>query len=168
MKTTPQNSPARRKKMRLYTLLGMLAFFGLTVFLILQAFEQNIRFFVTPSDLEARALTGNEQFRLGGLVETGTVLREEGTLKIGFTVTDGGASIVVEYEGILPDLFREGQGVVVEGQLDDNGIFQATTVLAKHDENYMPAEVAEALKESGYWQDGEAPDSKPDDKDDGS
>ena len=99
-------------------------------------------------------MQGNEQFRLGGLVEADSVRHEDGTLKVSFTVTDGGASIPVQYEGILPDLFREGQGVVVEGAIDDAGIFQAETVLAKHDENYMPPEVAEALKESGYWQDG--------------
>lgn len=152
MKNMHKTSPARRKKMRLYTIIGLLAFASLGVFLVLRAFEANIRFFVTPSDLQARVLEGNEQFRLGGLVEPGSVMRETGTLKVSFTVTDGGASIPVEYEGILPDLFREGQGVVVEGELDEVGVFLATNVLAKHDENYMPPEVAEALKEQGYWQ----------------
>lgn len=142
--------------MRLYTVLGMVGFLALTAFLVLRAFEKNIRFFVTPSDLELRALEGDEQFRLGGLVEAGSFQQEEGTLKVSFLVTDGAATIPVEYEGILPDLFREGQGVVVEGTLGEGGIFQAVSVLAKHDENYMPAEVAEALKESGYWkEDGE-------------
>ena len=93
---------------------GMLTVLALAVFLMLRAFEENIVYFVTPSDLQDRVLTGEEQFRLGGLVEDGTVLREQGTLKVTFLVTDGGASTLVVFEGILPDLFREGQGGVVE------------------------------------------------------
>lgn len=143
----------KRKQMRLYVVIGMLGFLALTAFLVLKAFEENIVYFVTPSDFQERVLTGEEQFRLGGLVEEGTVLHEQETLKVTFLVTDGAASTLVAFEGILPDLFREGQGVVVEGQLLDNGIFVAHTVLAKHDENYMPAEVAAALKENGQWRD---------------
>jgi len=142
----------KRKQTRLYAILGMLGVLSLGAFLVIKAFEENILFFVTPSDLVERELTGNEQFRLGGLVEPGSYLKEEGSLKVSFVVTDGGATIPVEYQGLLPDLFREGQGVVAEGVINSEGIFIARTILAKHDENYMPAEVAEALKEKGYWQ----------------
>jgi len=152
---------AKRKQVRTFMVVGMLVVLALAVFLMLRAFEENIVYFVTPSDLVERVLTGEEQFRLGGLVEEGTVLREEGTLKVTFLVTDGGASTPVVFEGILPDLFREGQGVVVEGRLSDGGIFLASNVLAKHDENYMPKEVADALKEQGHWQDEEGYGDKP-------
>jgi len=100
-----------------------------------------------------------ERFRLGGLVEEGSVVRGEGTT-IRFSVTDTARSVKVTYSGIVPDLFREGQGVVTEGRLDGNGVFKADTVLARHDENYMPKEVADALKKQGVWQHGE---SKPED-----
>ena len=152
---------AKRKQVRILMIAGMLTVLALAVFLMLRAFEENIVYFVTPSDLQDRVLTGEEQFRLGGLVEDGTVLREQGTLKVTFLVTDGGASTLVVFEGILPDLFREGQGVVVEGRLSEKGVFNAHNVLAKHDENYMPAEVAEALKEQGYWKDEEDYGNKP-------
>lgn len=151
----------KRKQMRLYAILGMLGLLSVSVFLVFRAFEENILFFVTPSDLVDRELEGNEQFRLGGLVETGSIVKEAGTVKVHFVVTDGGASIAVEYEGLLPDLFREGQGVVTEGIINSEGVFIARTIFAKHDENYMPAEVAEALKKQGHWKDedgyGETP-----------
>ncbi|MCH7805775.1 MAG: cytochrome c maturation protein CcmE [Proteobacteria bacterium] len=152
---------AKRKQVRILMIAGMLTVLAVTVFLMLRAFEENIVYFVTPSDLQDRVLTGEEQFRLGGLVEDGTVLREQGTLKVTFLVTDGGASTLVVFEGILPDLFREGQGVVVEGRLSEKGVFNAHNVLAKHDENYMPAEVAEALKKQGHWKDEEGYGNKP-------
>jgi len=153
---TKKVTPAqKRKQMRLYTIIAGMAFIAIGAFLVFRAVEENVMFFVTPSDLTGRELKGNEQFRLGGLVEEGTVLREEETLKVTFLVTDGGASIPVVFEGLLPDLFREGQGVVVEGRISEKGIFLASNVLAKHDENYMPAEVAEALKEQGHWKDEE-------------
>lgn len=149
-------SPAdRRKQNRIYALLGLLAVASLGVFLVVRAFESNILFFVTPSDLVDRELTGNEQFRLGGLVEEGTVVQDEETLKVEFSVTDGGASTLVVYVGLLPDLFREGQGVVAEGRINEEGVFEAHNILAKHDENYMPAEVEEALREQGHWMDEE-------------
>jgi len=147
--------------MRLYAILGMLVLLSGAAFLVFRAFESNILFFITPSDLEARELTGNEQFRLGGLVEVGSVQKEEGSLVVRFTVTDGGATIPVVYSGLLPDLFREGQGVVAEGTIDGTGTFIATTVLAKHDENYMPPEVAEALKKQGHWKDEDGYGEKP-------
>lgn len=160
--TSKSSIPAtKRKQVRILMITGMLTVLAVTVFLVLRAFEENIVYFVTPSDLQERVLTGEEQFRLGGLVEEGTVLHEGGTLKVTFLVTDGGASTPVVYVGILPDLFREGQGVVVEGRLSEKGVFTASNVLAKHDENYMPAEVAEALKEQGHWKDEEGYGNKP-------
>ena len=151
MLTKPSIPAKKRKQMRQFILLGMLGFLALTAFLVLKAFEKNIIFFVTPSDLQERVLTGNEKFRLGGLITKGSVLKSEDSLKVTFLVTDGGGFVPVVFEGILPDLFREGQGVVVEGVLLESGIFRADQVLAKHDENYMPAEVAEALKRNGQW-----------------
>lgn len=145
----------KRKQTRIYAILGMMVVLSLGAFLVFRAFEENILFFVTPSDLVDRELSGNEQFRLGGLVEQGSIVKEADAVKVYFVVTDGGASIPVEYEGLLPDLFREGQGVVAEGIINSDGTFVARTILAKHDENYMPAEVAEALKEQGYWKDEE-------------
>lgn len=161
MTSNPLSPAAKRRQVRTMMVVGMVVVVGFAVFLVLRAFEENIVYFVTPSDLEDRVLTGEEQFRLGGLVEEGTILHAEDTLKVTFLVTDGGASTPVVFEGILPDLFREGQGVVVEGQFSDQGVFIASRVLAKHDENYMPKEVADALKEQGHWKDedgyGETP-----------
>ena len=146
---------AKRKQMRLYTTLGLLGVLGFAVFLMLRAFEENILFFVIPSDLKTGEFSGEEQFRLGGLVEVGSVKLSTESPEVKFFVTDGEVSIPVQYKGLLPDLFREGQGIVVEGRLGADGIFKADTVLAKHDENYMPPEVAEALKEKGYWREDE-------------
>ncbi|MDX2288539.1 MAG: cytochrome c maturation protein CcmE [Hyphomicrobiaceae bacterium] len=116
--------------------------------LVLLALRDTIVFFHTPSDLAEKKIEDGQRFRLGGLVADGSVVRGEGT-KVRFVVTDTLAKVDVSYEGILPDLFREGQGVVAEGRLDASGRFIADTVLAKHDENYMPAEVAKSLKEKG-------------------
>lgn len=149
-KVTPAQ---KRKQMRLYVIIAGLLFLAAGAFLVLRAFEANVMFFVTPSDITQMELTGNEQFRLGGLVEIDSVKRADDGLEVDFVVTDGGASIPVHYQGLLPDLFKEGQGVVTEGVIDGGGVFQARTVLAKHDENYMPPEVAEALKEQGHWMD---------------
>jgi cytochrome c-type biogenesis protein CcmE len=115
---------------------------------MLFAFRQSIVFFHTPSDVAEHKIAPGVRFRLGGLVKAGTVTRGEGT-RVAFTVTDTLQSVPVSYEGILPDLFREGQGVVAEGTLGPDGKFEADTVLAKHDETYMPPEVAKALKEKG-------------------
>ena len=119
---------------------------GITVALTLNAFKQNILFFFTPSQVAAGEAPVGHPFRIGGLVAENTVVREPGSLKIKFEVTDRVNSVSVVYEGILPDLFREGQGVVTKGQLDQEGAFIASEVLAKHDENYMPPEAAHALK----------------------
>jgi len=117
--------------------------------LVLSAFEDNIVFFMSPTDIAANKVSENQRFRLGGLVEEGSVDRSGGETVI-FNVTDITNSVAVTYTGILPDLFREAQGVVAEGRLK-NGVFVADEVLAKHDETYMPPEVADALKKSGQW-----------------
>ncbi len=116
--------------------------------LVLFALKDSIVFFHTPSDIVANKVSGKQRFRLGGLVAEGTVERGVGT-KVKFSVTDTIETVPVTFDGILPDLFREGQGVIAEGRLGPNGRFLADSVLAKHDENYMPPEVAAALKEKG-------------------
>jgi cytochrome c-type biogenesis protein CcmE len=120
----------------------------LAVGLVLFALRDSIVFFHTPSDLAEKAIPVGQRFRLGGLVAAGSVKRGEGA-KVGFVVTDTLKNVPVVYEGVLPDLFREGQGVVAEGKLTAQGTFIADTVLAKHDENYMPPAVAKALQEKG-------------------
>ncbi|MBF0306592.1 MAG: cytochrome c maturation protein CcmE [Alphaproteobacteria bacterium] len=138
-----------RKQRRLnFVLLGMLAL-GAATALVLTAFNDSLVYFYSPSDLKERQIGPERRLRLGGLVEEGSVKRDGQTIR--FVVTDTAATVAVVYNGQLPDLFREGQGVVAEGRLD-NGVFQAAEVLAKHDENYMPKEVADALKKQGHWQ----------------
>ena len=119
--------------------------------LVLSALRDTIVFFHTPSDVQAKKLQPGQRIRLGGLVLEGSIQRGVGT-DVAFTVTDRNSTIPVSYRGVLPDLFREGQGVVTEGRLEAGGLFRADTVLAKHDENYMPPEVAKALKAQGLWQ----------------
>lgn len=137
-----------RKQKRLSLILGGLAVLGLAAGLVLYALSGTITFFHTPSDLVETGVTPGQRIRLGGMVEQGSVKKGPGTLTT-FSVTDQIKSIAVSYDGILPDLFREGQGVVTEGTLQDDGTFVADTVLAKHDENYMPRELAESLKAKG-------------------
>jgi cytochrome c-type biogenesis protein CcmE len=140
-----------RKKRRLMVLLVCGVGLGSAVALTLSAFSDNLVFFLSPSDLTKSIPTGR-QVRLGGLVELGTVEKTtSGQAGAQFKVTDGNASVLVVYKGILPDLFREGQGVVVLGSEQTDGVFWASEVLAKHDETYMPKEVADALKKSGRW-----------------
>jgi cytochrome c-type biogenesis protein CcmE len=117
----------------------------------LSALQTRVTFFMSPSDIANNAMKPGTRFRLGGLVQNGSVHRQADAVAV-FAVTDGAASLPVTYKGILPDLFREGQGVVAEGRIGSDGIFNADTVLAKHDEKYMPPEVAAALKKSGRWQ----------------
>ena len=124
---------------------------GAAAALVLSAFEENLVFFYSPTDLAEKDLPDGRRFRLGGLVEEGSVHRLEDGLTVEFAVTDLAATVPVSYRGPLPDLFREGQGVVAEGVMTAGGVFEADGVLAKHDENYMPPEVAEALKASGQW-----------------
>jgi cytochrome c-type biogenesis protein CcmE len=141
----------KRKHQRLLILAVCGAGLATAAGLVLTAFNDNIVFFVSPSDLTGKPPNGR-QMRLGGLVEAGTVARSaSGSAGATFKVTDGKADIVVTYKGILPDLFREGQGVVVLGAQQPDGVFKASEVLAKHDETYMPKEVAESLKKSGQW-----------------
>lgn len=137
-----------RKQKRLSVILGGLGILSVAVGIILYALSGNITFFHTPSDLEATGVQTGQRIRLGGMVEQGSVVKGPGT-ETSFVVTDQIKTIKVTYNGILPDLFREGQGVVTEGKLSPDGSFVADTVLAKHDENYMPRELAESLKEKG-------------------
>ena len=137
-----------RKKKRLSLILGGLAVLGLAAGLVLYALSGTITFFHTPSDLTETGVQPGQRIRLGGMVEEGTVKKGPGTLT-SFGVTDTIKTVTVTYDGILPDLFREGQGVVTEGKLQTNGSFVADTVLAKHDENSMPRDLANSLKEKG-------------------
>jgi cytochrome c-type biogenesis protein CcmE len=140
-----------RKRQRLVLVGGGLCVLVVAVGLMLNAFRESIVFFNSPSDVAEKRLAPGTRLRVGGLVKAGSVVRGD-NLKISFDVTDGNSGIAVAYQGVLPDLFREGQGVVAEGALDGNGVFNAETILAKHDETYMPKEVADALKRSGHWQ----------------
>jgi len=144
-----------RKRRRMLVLLVCGLGLGSAAALTLSAFSDNLVFFVSPSDL-TKADHSGRQLRLGGLVEQGTVERSSagGSAGVRFKVTDGTADVPVVYKGILPDLFREGQGVVVLGTRQPDGVFRASEVLAKHDETYMPKEVADALKKSGRWNPG--------------
>lgn len=126
----------------------------LAVFLVMFALRDTIVFFHTPNEVAEKQIPAGKRIRLGGLVAQGTLERGQG-LTVSFAITDTLKTIPVSYTGILPDLFREGQGVVAEGKLDPAGRFVADTILAKHDENYMPPEVAKALKQQGVWQHGE-------------
>lgn len=137
------------RKQRRGVMIGFgVAVLSLAAILMMFAFRQSVVFFHTPSDVAEQKIGAGVRFRLGGLVGQGTVKRGQGT-KVGFTVTDTLKSVPVTYEGVLPDLFREGQGVVTEGVLQADGTFVADSVLAKHDETYMPPEVAKSLKEKG-------------------
>jgi len=142
-----------RKQRRLILIGSSLGVLAIAVALILSALRQSIVFFNSPSDIVEQHVASGARVRMGGLVKPGSVARGA-DLRITFAVTDGKSDIPVAYQGIVPDLFREGQGVVVEGRMA-NGLFQADTVLAKHDERYMPREVVDALKKSGRWQERE-------------
>lgn len=142
----------KRKHKRLTFATIALVLLGVATALVLSAFEDSIVFFYSPTDLTEKKVADGRHVRIGGLVEEGSVKKAEGAITL-FRVTDLTTTIAVSYKGLLPDLFREGQGVVAEGKLQD-GVFMASDVLAKHDENYMPPEVAEALKKSGQWNTG--------------
>ncbi len=145
------------RKQRRFTLIAVAgAVLALAAGLVLYALRDNVAFFRTPSEVAEQKVPPGQRFRLGGLVEGGSVNKGVGD-RVAFSVTDTKASVKVIYQGILPDLFREGQGVVTEGVLQADGAFRADTVLAKHDETYMPREVADALKKQGVWKDGTAP-----------
>jgi cytochrome c-type biogenesis protein CcmE len=156
-----QRTCMTRKQRRLTIIGGSLAVLAVAAALVLNAMRDSIVFFSTPSMVAEKHIQAGKRFRLGGLVQPGSLVRGD-NLIVRFEVADGSATLPVSYKGILPDLFREGQGVVAEGALDSSGVFKADTVLAKHDENYMPKDVADALKKQGHWKDEYA---KPKDKD---
>ena len=136
------NKRSRRKVLIIAVVFGV----GLATVLGLTAFQENLLYFYTPTQIKAGEAPQSHSFRVGGLVVAGSVSRETGSLKVQFDLTDNAETMTVQYTGILPDLFREGQGIVAMGSLQPNGMFVADEVLAKHDENYMPPEVADALK----------------------
>ena len=145
-----------RKQRRLILIgssLGVLAF---AVALILSSLRESIVFFNSPSDIADNKAAPGKRVRLGGMVKMGSVERGD-NMQVRFEVTDGNKDIPVDYRGIVPDLFREGQGVIAEGHIELGGTFKADTVLAKHDENYMPREIVETLKKQGHWQETAAP-----------
>ena len=133
---------------RLGWIIGGLAVLGVAAALVLNAFRSNLVFFFTPTQIAAREAPQGRPFRVGGLVEAGSVKRDEGSLTVRFRVTDTAQTIPVTYTGLLPDLFKEGKGVVAQGTLGPDGVFHASEVLAKHDENYMPPAAADAVKKA--------------------
>ena len=144
-----------RKQRRLALIAGGVSVLAVAVLLVLFAMKDSIVFFNSPTDVAEKHIAPGTRIRLGGLVAPGSLSRGE-ALAVRFEVTDGNRAIAVTYQGVLPDLFREGQGVVAEGKLEPGGVFAASTILAKHDERYMPREVVDALKKSGHWQEGAA------------
>jgi cytochrome c-type biogenesis protein CcmE len=143
------------RKQRRFALIGTgLGVLGIAAALVLFALRDSIVFFNSPTDLVDKHVAPGTRVRLGGLVKPGSLVRSAG-MNVRFEVTDGNREIAVAYTGALPDLFREGQGVIAEGALERADLFKADTILAKHDETYMPKEVADALKRQGHWQEGE-------------
>jgi cytochrome c-type biogenesis protein CcmE len=142
-----------RKQTRLTIILVSLVLAAAAAALVLYAIRDTIVFFYTPSEVVEKQIPAGTRIRLGGLVEQGSIAKGAGT-ETSFVVSDGVGKMLVRFNGQLPDLFREGQGVVAEGAQGADGVFSADTVLAKHDENYMPKDVADKLKEKGIWQDG--------------
>ena len=138
-----------RRQRRLGLLLAALLCGGTALAFVLNAFRSNLVFFFSPTQVVAREAPASGSFRVGGLVEQGSLRREADGLTLSFVVTDTAHTVPVSYQGLLPDLFREGKGVVVAGKLGADGVFRATEVLAKHDENYMPPEAADAIKRAG-------------------
>lgn len=146
-----------RKRQRMYVIGAILLAVGGAAALMLTAFEDSVVFFFSPTEIvEKSPIDPDQRLRVGGLVVEGSVAKQDDGQTIAFAVTDMAETVPVSYRGILPDLFREGQGVVAEGHMNNQGVFVASEVLAKHDENYMPPEVAESLKKSGHWEEIEA------------
>jgi cytochrome c-type biogenesis protein CcmE len=143
-----------RKQRRLVLIGTSLGVLAIAAALVLGALRDSIVFFNSPTDVAEKSIPSGTRMRIGGLVKPGSLQRGD-NLQVSFAVTDGKTDISVRYQGIVPDLFREGQGVVAEGKLESGRVFAADTVLAKHDERYMPREVVDALKKSGRWQEGE-------------
>jgi cytochrome c-type biogenesis protein CcmE len=146
-----------RKQRRLILIGASLGVLAVAAALVLSALRDSIVFFNSPTDIAEKHIALGTRMRIGGLVKPGSIERGD-NLVVLFAVTDGKTDIRVRYNGIVPDLFREGQGVVAEGKLESGGTLAADTVLAKHDERYMPREVVDALKKSGRWQEGQAQD----------
>ena len=144
----------RPKRRRLYFVIAGMALLGMAAGLVLYAMNDTLVFFYSPSELVTKQIPPGRALRIGGLVETGSVTRDADGATVHFRVTDTAKAVPVTFKGILPDLFREGQGVVAEGTMGPDGVFVASDVLAKHDEKYMPKEVVDALKKSGRWQEG--------------
>ncbi len=147
-------NPVRKK--RLYAVMALVSGAGIAVALALSALQQNINLFYSPTQIAAGDAPEEVRIRAGGLVAVGSVTRSDKSLDTDFVVTDGVANVTIRYNGILPDLFREGQGIVAMGKLNDQGVLIADEVLAKHDENYMPPEVMQALEQSGMKQQHDA------------
>jgi len=141
---------ATRKRRRLTIAAVAMGVLAIASVLVFRALDQTMLYFRVPSDVIAEQPPAGERFRLGGLVADGSFRQDEASATAHFAVSDGEAALPVLYSGILPDLFREGQGVIAEGALDEDGVFRADTVLAKHDENYMPPEVYERIKQQGH------------------
>ena len=139
--------PRTRRAVWIVSGVGVL---GIAAALVLNAFQSNLVFFLTPTQVAANEAPRDRPFRIGGLVEDGSLVREKDALTVRFKVTDTAKTIPVVYTGILPDLFREGKGVVAQGRMQSDGTFRASEVLAKHDENYMPPEAAHALDKAGH------------------
>lgn len=139
-----------KRKQRLILILLGVSGVSIAVLLVLFALRQNVNFFFTPTEIAGGMAPQDQVIRAGGMVREGSVQREDGSLKVSFVVTDYAQDVSVTYDGILPDLFREGDGVVVMGKLDAKGLLTADTVLAKHDETYMPPEVTHALEQAGH------------------
>ena len=135
---------------RVVAIVGVLGALGVAAALVLNGLQSNLVLFFTPTQVAKKEVPQDRNFRVGGLVEGGTVVRQKDALTVTFKVTDGAESVPVVFTGILPDLFKEGKGVVAEGRVGPDGTFKASQVLAKHDENYMPPEAAEALKQAGH------------------
>ncbi|MEM8950345.1 MAG: cytochrome c maturation protein CcmE [Pseudomonadota bacterium] len=143
-----------RKKQRMILVAVAVLLLGGATALVMTALSDSVAFFATPTDIAEGKVDKSKYFRIGGLVVDGSVSRHDDGV-VAFALTDQANDVVVNYAGILPDLFREGQGIVAQGTIDADGTFIASEVLAKHDENYMPAEVAESLKQAGMWNEGE-------------
>ena len=146
-----------RKKRRLYLVATSVIVIVIAMSLVMTALDDTVRFFYDPTEVQQNKVKVGQNFRLGGLVVEGSFREEklDKVMRYNFEVTDGQSRLSVQYEGLLPDLFREGQGIVAEGALNDQRVFIAVELLAKHDENYMPKEVADSLKERGLYQEGD-------------
>ena len=143
------------RKRRLTGVLVIILGVGAAAVVAMNALNENMLFFISPTDVKEQSLPAGKRFRLGGLVTAGSVNRASDSLAVKFTVSDGLESVDIRFDGILPDLFREGQGIIAIGELTDSGYFEASEVLAKHDENYMPPEVADALEKAGHVESSE-------------